>query len=102
MTRTTAPSSGAGRHGSVDERVPPGRLLLLGVQHVLAMYTGCVTVPLVFGAAAGLDTATVGLLIDADLLVAGVITLVQSLGIGKMLGVRCRSWQGRRSPRSRR
>jgi NCS2 family nucleobase:cation symporter-2 len=92
MTRTTAHSEPSGKpvagEGSVDGRVPPGRLLLLGVQHVLAMYTGCVTVPLVFGAAAGLSTATVGLLIDADLLVAGVITLIQSLGIGKILGVR--------------
>lgn len=36
----------------VDEVLPPARLGLLGLQHVLAMYTGCVTVPLVLGAAA--------------------------------------------------
>ncbi|AXG82245.1 purine permease [Streptomyces paludis] len=52
------------------------------------MYTGCVTVPLVFGAAVGLDTATIGLLINADLLVAGLITLLQALGVGRVLGVR--------------
>ncbi|MFE3742977.1 nucleobase:cation symporter-2 family protein [Streptomyces sp. NPDC059134] len=67
---------------------PPGRLGLLGLQHVLVMYTGCVTVPLVFGAAAKLDTSTIGLLINADLLVAGVITLLQALGVGRILGVR--------------
>lgn len=72
----------------VDEVLPPARLGLLGLQHVLAMYTGCVTVPLVFGAAAGLDTHTIGLLVNADLLVAGLITLVQSLGIGNVLGIR--------------
>ena len=72
----------------VDEVLPPARLGLLGLQHVLAMYTGCVTVPLVFGAAAGLDTHTIGLLVNADLLVAGLITLLQSLGIGNVLGIR--------------
>ncbi|MGW0783243.1 nucleobase:cation symporter-2 family protein [Streptomyces sp. NPDC002913] len=72
----------------VDEVLPPARLGLLGLQHVLVMYTGCVTVPLVFGAAAGLDTSTIGLLINADLLVAGLITLLQALGVGKFLGVR--------------
>ncbi|MEO6086081.1 MAG: nucleobase:cation symporter-2 family protein [Umezawaea sp.] len=72
----------------VDVPLPPVRLLVLGVQHVLVMYTGCVTVPLVFGAAAGLDRATIGLLINADLLVAGIVTLVQALGVGKLLGVR--------------
>lgn len=72
----------------VDTPVPLGRLSLLGLQHVLVMYTGCVTVPLVFGAAANLDTTTIALLINADLLVAGLITLVQALGVGKVLGVR--------------
>jgi NCS2 family nucleobase:cation symporter-2 len=72
----------------VDEVLPPARLGLLGLQHVLAMYTGCVTVPLVFGAAAGLDTRTIGLLVNADLLVAGLITLLQAVGIGSVLGIR--------------
>ncbi|MFF0286693.1 nucleobase:cation symporter-2 family protein [Streptomyces sp. NPDC005262] len=83
-----APSSPALARHPVDQVLPPGRLGILGVQHVLVMYTGCVTVPLVFGSAAKLDTSTVGLLINADLLVAGLITLVQALGIGKLLGVR--------------
>ncbi|WP_028933976.1 nucleobase:cation symporter-2 family protein [Pseudonocardia spinosispora] len=72
----------------VDERPPVVRLCAFAVQHVLIMYAGCITVPLVFGAALGLDRATIGLLINADLLVAGVITIVQSLGIGKLVGLR--------------
>ncbi|MFC1429682.1 nucleobase:cation symporter-2 family protein [Streptacidiphilus sp. N1-3] len=72
----------------VDQLLPPTRLALLGLQHVLVMYTGCVTVPLVFGAAAHLGVSTVGLLINADLVVAGLITLIQALGVGKVLGVR--------------
>ncbi|MER7674847.1 nucleobase:cation symporter-2 family protein [Kitasatospora sp. NPDC096128] len=81
---STAPPA---RH-PVDEVLRPARLGLLGLQHVLVMYTGCVTVPLVFGAAAKLDTTTIGLLINADLLVAGLVTLIQALGIGGVLGVR--------------
>ncbi|MFI7099326.1 nucleobase:cation symporter-2 family protein [Streptomyces sp. NPDC050161] len=72
----------------VDRRPPWGPLLLLGAQHVLVMYTGSIAVPLLFGAATGLPHATVALLIDADLLVAGVVTLLQSVGVGRVLGVR--------------
>ncbi|MFE3517621.1 nucleobase:cation symporter-2 family protein [Streptomyces sp. NPDC059166] len=84
---SASPAAPPARH-PVDEVLPPARLGLLGLQHVLVMYTGCVTVPLVFGAAAGLDTSTIGLLINADLLVAGLITLLQALGVGRFLGVR--------------
>ncbi|WP_299540163.1 nucleobase:cation symporter-2 family protein [uncultured Streptomyces sp.] len=84
---SATPSVTGGLH-PVDRRPPLGKLATFGFQHVLIMYTGCVTVPLVFGAAAGLSTSTIGLLINADLLVAGIITLLQSLGVGKILGVR--------------
>lgn len=72
----------------VDQRPAWGALLLLGAQHVLVMYTGSIAVPLLFGAATRLPHATVTLLIDADLLVAGVVTLLQSVGVGRVLGVR--------------
>lgn len=65
------------------------RQAAFGLQHVLIMYTGCITVPLVFGAAVGLDKSTVALLISADLLIAGIITMIQSLGgVGKLAGAR--------------
>ena len=59
-----------------------------GAQHVIVMYTGCVTVPLVFGAALGLDQRTIGLLVNADLLIAGIVTIIQAAGIGNILGAR--------------
>lgn len=62
--------------------------LVFGIQHVLIMYVGCVSVPLALGAALGLDQETVAMLVNADLLVAGVITLIQSLGAGKIAGGR--------------
>ena len=72
----------------VDQRLPIARQSAFALQHVLIMYTGCITVPLVFGAAVGLDRSTVAMLISADLLVAGIITIIQSLGVGKVAGVR--------------
>ncbi|MGW0039951.1 uracil-xanthine permease family protein [Gordonia sp. NPDC003376] len=72
----------------VDVRPPIPRLVIFGIQHVLIMYTGCVSVPLIFGAAVGLDAADIAILISADLLISGVITLIQSLGIGRAVGVR--------------
>ncbi len=79
--------------GAEESTLPAGRLsawrtVVFGIQHVLVMYTGCVAVPLVFGAAVGLDKTTIAILVNADLLVAGVITVVQAAGIGKLLGVR--------------
>lgn len=62
--------------------------LTYGIQHVLIMYVGCVSVPLALGAALGLDRETVAMLVNADLLVAGVITMIQSLGVGRIAGGR--------------
>ncbi len=65
-----------------ERRLPPLQLLLVSLQHVLLMYGGAVAVPLIIGQAAGLSREEIALLINADLLVAGIATLVQSLGIG--------------------
>ncbi|USX46016.1 nucleobase:cation symporter-2 family protein [Dietzia kunjamensis] len=64
------------------------RTLLFGLQHVLVMYTGAVTVPLVFGAAVGLDPSQIAALVNADLLVCGLITILQAVGVRKVLGAR--------------
>lgn len=73
---------------TVGSPLPRWRMIVLGIQHVIVMYTGCVTVPLVFGSALGLPTHTVGTLVGADLLVAGLITILQAVGIRKIVGVR--------------
>ena len=68
-------------------RLPWLQQLLVSLQHVLLMYGGAVAVPLIVGQAAGLSRDEIAFLINADLLVAGIATLVQSLGIGPM-GIR--------------
>ncbi|MDH4560001.1 nucleobase:cation symporter-2 family protein [Pseudomonas sp. BN411] len=70
-----------------DQRLPLMQLLLVGFQHVLLMYGGAVAVPLIVGQAAGLSREEIAFLINADLLVAGIATIIQSIGIGPV-GIR--------------
>lgn len=71
----------------VDAMLPAQRLLPLSLQHVLVMYAGAVTVPLVVGRALNLAPAQLGLLINADLVACGIATLIQTIGLPK-IGVR--------------
>ncbi|HXP53888.1 MAG TPA: nucleobase:cation symporter-2 family protein [Streptosporangiaceae bacterium] len=84
---TTAPREEPGRH-PVDQVPPPGRLLILGLQHLFIMYAGAVAVPLIVGPAVGLDSSDIALLVSADLLVSGIASVIQSVGISKVFGVR--------------
>jgi xanthine permease len=71
----------------VDERLPLGKLIILGLQHVLVMYAGAVAVPLILGGAMKLPKEQIALLINADLFACGIATLVQSIGFWK-IGIR--------------
>ena len=73
---------------ALSDRLTPPRLLALAVQHVLVMYAGAVAVPLILGSALKLPREQVALLISADLFAGGLATLVQSLGIGSLIGIR--------------
>ncbi len=72
----------------VDERLPTPRLAALGLQHVLVMYAGAIAVPLIVGRALKLSPEQVALLISADLFCCGLVTLIQSLGFTKYLGIK--------------
>ncbi len=78
----------------VDEVLPAGKLLLYGLQHVLAMYAGAVAVPLIIAGAAGLSKEQTAFLINADLFTCGIATLLQTLGLGKFIGIRIPVIQG--------
>ncbi len=66
----------------VDEKLPGAQMGALGLQHVLVMYAGAVAVPLIVGRALKLPPEQIALLINADLFVCGIVTIIQSLGIG--------------------
>ena len=59
---------------------PLAQAIPLGIQHVLAMFAGNITVPLIVALAAGPQYITV--LIQIALLAAGLATLIQTIGIG--------------------
>ncbi|MFJ1472345.1 nucleobase:cation symporter-2 family protein [Massilia orientalis] len=65
----------------VDRRLPAGRLGVLGFQHVLVMYSACIVVPLILGAALHLSKEQLIIVINADLFAAGLASLVQSVGL---------------------
>lgn len=73
---------------AVDERLPVGKLAALGLQHVMVMYAGAIAVPLIVGRALHLSPDQVAALICADLFCCGLVTVIQSLGIGKLFGIR--------------
>ncbi|MEI2267458.1 nucleobase:cation symporter-2 family protein [Erwinia sp. CGal63] len=72
----------------VDRLTTPGKLFILGLQHVLVMYAGAVAVPLMIGDRLGLSKETVALLISSDLFCCGIVTLMQCIGIGRFMGIR--------------
>src|SRR3954470_23564656 len=73
---------------SVDEQLPADKLAALGLQHVLVMYAGAVAVPLIVGRALKLPPEQVAMLISADLFACGLVTLIQSFGLGKHFGIK--------------
>jgi NCS2 family nucleobase:cation symporter-2 len=76
----------------VDRMLPPGPLIALGVQHVLAMYAGAIAVPLILAGALKLPSDQVVFLINANLFVSGIATLIQTLGLYKLpVGIKCLS-----------
>jgi NCS2 family nucleobase:cation symporter-2 len=65
--------------------IPPWKEAIpLGIQHVLAMFAGNVTVPIIIASVAGLSSPDKILLIQAAMLVAGLATLMQTIGIGRV------------------
>ncbi|SHJ16519.1 nucleobase:cation symporter-2, NCS2 family [Geosporobacter subterraneus DSM 17957] len=68
----------------VDGKPPLKEAIPLGLQHVLAMFAGNVTVPLIIAGALGLTVGEKAFLIQCAMLVAGIATLIQTNRIGSI------------------
>ena len=67
----------------LEGRIPTGKAIILGMQHVLAMFVGNLTPILVIGGACSLgDAGMMVPVIQNAMLVAGLVTLVQLWTIG--------------------
>lgn len=77
----TAPSQSHKPERPEDKRLSIGSTFAYGFQHVLTMYGGIIAPPLIIGAAAGMSSQDIGLLIAACLFVGGLATILQTVGI---------------------
>jgi xanthine permease len=69
------------RYG-VDDRPPLRTAVPLGLQHVMVMMASNVTIPVILASAIGSTPEDTAFLVQMALLVAGIATLIQTLGIG--------------------
>ncbi|MEG0398570.1 MAG: solute carrier family 23 protein, partial [Cetobacterium sp.] len=67
---------------------PVRTLLIYALQHIAAMCAGAIAVPIILGGALGLPQEEIQFLVNATLMVSGVGTMIQTLGIGKKFGSR--------------
>ena len=58
--------------------------ILLGFQHIFAAFGGIIVVPLVISSALGFDVATSTAVISASILAAGIATIIQAKGMGRV------------------
>lgn len=78
-TKTKTKSSGA-----TNKKLPLGQSIPLGIQHVLAMFAGNITVPIIIAGIFGQTPEEKIFLIQMSLFVAGVATIIQTVGYGKI------------------
>ena len=67
---------------AIDEVPALGKLVTLALQHVLTMYAGAITVPLLVASSLHLSSEDTAYLVSSDLFACGLVTLVQCIGFG--------------------
>jgi xanthine permease len=70
--------------GATNKKLPLGHSIPLGIQHVLAMFAGNITVPIIIAGIFGQTPEEKIFLIQMSLFVAGVATIIQTVGYGKI------------------
>ena len=68
----------AGSTNSPDKKLPLNKSIPLGIQHVLAMFAGNITVPIIVAGVFGQTPEQKIFLIQMALFVAGVATIIQT------------------------
>ncbi len=70
--------------GASNKKLPLKQSIPLGIQHVLAMFAGNITVPIIIAGIFGQTPEQKIFLIQMALFVAGVATVIQTVGYGKI------------------
>jgi NCS2 family nucleobase:cation symporter-2/xanthine permease XanP len=69
-------------HYALNDQPPMGRRFLLGLQHMLAMFVGVITPPILIANAAGLGAAGTSFMVSMTLIMSGIVTFVQCKRFG--------------------
>ncbi len=91
MARSRKKSARGGT--GANKKLPMNQAIPLGIQHVLAMFAGNITVPIIVAGVFGSTTAEKIFLIQMALFAAGVATIIQTVGY-KNIGARLPIIQG--------
>jgi NCS2 family nucleobase:cation symporter-2 len=70
--------------GATNKKLPLNQSIPLGIQHVLAMFAGNITVPIIIAGIFGQTPEQKIFLIQMALFVAGVATVIQTVGYGRI------------------
>ena len=89
----TSSKTQTGSTSSPDKKLPLNKSIPLGIQHVLAMFAGNITVPIIVAGVFGQTPEQKIFLIQMALFVAGVATIIQTVGY-KEIGARLPIVQG--------
>ena len=65
-----------------DSKPPVSKALPISLQHIMAMFLGTVTVPIVIAGAAGADAATRTIMIQYSLMMSALATMIQVCPLG--------------------
>ena len=65
-----------------DSKPPVSKALPISLQHIIAMFLGTVTVPIVIAGAAGADAATRTIMIQYSLMMSALATMIQVCPLG--------------------
>ena len=68
----------------LDGRVPLGKAIPFGLQHILAMFVANLAPITIIAASSGVDKAVVGILLQNAMFVAGIATLIQLYPVWKI------------------
>lgn len=72
----------------VDRLLCFGDLALLGIQHIAAMCAGAMAVPIILGNSLGLSQGDIHHLVSASFMMAGLGTIIQTIGIKGHVGAK--------------
>lgn len=77
----------------LEDKIPPRTAAFVGIQHVMAMFVGVITMPLVVCGVLKFSATDTAYLVSMGLFISGISTIIQTRGIGP-IGSRLLAIQG--------